>query len=57
MTENIFQSRAVSVQCELSEELCKAIKDACYQYSDRITLATAIGCLRIAEIELIQEAE
>jgi hypothetical protein len=39
-----------------SVDLCEAIKAACYEVGDGMALATVIGCLEIAKLEIMQEA-
>lgn len=40
-----------------SEELCQAIKDAVYEIGDGMPIAAVIGCLEIAKLEIMRDAE
>jgi hypothetical protein len=42
---------------ELTEELAENLKKVIYQYSGRMTLATAIGVMQIVAHEIVNEAE
>ena len=38
-----------------SEELCEAIKAACYENGEGLALAFVLGCLEIAKVEILEE--
>ncbi len=40
-----------------ADELAERIKDVIYEFSGRISLATAIGVLHIVAAEILQEAQ
>jgi len=40
-----------------SEELCEAIKAACYEAGDGMPISMVIGCLEIAKAEILQEQQ
>lgn len=40
---------------EAAGELADRVKDLVYEYADRLALATAIGALEIAKLELLKE--
>ena len=41
----------------IAAEMANKIKDVIHEYDDQITLALALGVLRIVEIELIDDAK
>lgn len=40
-----------------SEELCEAIKAACYEVGNGMPVSMVIGCLEIAKTEIMQEQQ
>lgn len=40
-----------------SEELCEAIKRACYDTGEGMPVSMVIGCLEIAKAEIMREQE
>lgn len=40
---------------DIAEEMAEKIKDVIYEYSERTTLATAIGVLHIVAKELLED--
>lgn len=40
-----------------SEELCEAIKAAIYEIGGGMPISTVIGCLEIAKLEIMRDAE
>lgn len=40
---------------ELAGELAARIKDIVYEYSDKMPVATALGALEIAKIEILED--
>lgn len=38
-----------------AEELTEALKDAVYRFGEGLPIATVIGCLEIAKIEILQD--
>ncbi len=40
-----------------SEELCEAIKAACYSVGEGMPVSMVIGCLEIAKAEILREQE
>jgi hypothetical protein len=43
--------------CYKASEMCEAIKEVIYSYSEEMPLALAIGVLEIVKIELIDEGD
>ena len=38
-------------------DMCEAVKSAVYEFADKVPLATAIGVLELAKLEIISEQE
>ena len=54
---NLTPIKGKGTMLDRSEELCEAIKRACYEVGDGMPVSMVIGCLEIAKTEIIQEQQ